>query len=156
LIKAWRLVNKKYLSDAFTGEGARLGGGRWNHVGTPVVYVSETQSLAILELFVNFTKIDIKLSNSLFAIPVEIPDSVRTVEVSLKDLKPDWRSSPPPDSTRDVGTQWVRKGVSAILRVPSVIIPEEYNIVINPQHADFAKITIGDPKHIGLDKRMWK
>ncbi len=156
MIKAWRIVSKKRLQDAFTGEGARLGGGRWNHVGTPVVYVSETQSLAILELFIHFTRIDITLSKSLFAIPVEIPDSLKIIEVSLKDLKSDWRLSPPPGSTRDIGTKWVRKGTSAILRVPSAIIPEECNVAINPQHPDFAKIKIGGPKHFSLDERIWK
>jgi len=156
LITAWRLVSKKHLTDAFTGEGARLGGGRWNHTGTPVVYVSETQSLAILEIFVHFTRMDIKLSRSLFVIPVEIPDSIKIVHVSPKDLKPDWRSSPPPDSTRNLGTQWVKKGASAILRVPSTIIPEEHNLVINPKHTDFVKIKIGSPKRIELDRRMWK
>jgi RES domain-containing protein len=156
LIKAWRLVREKRLPDAFTGEGARLGRGRWNHVGTPVVYVSETQSLAILELFIHFTRIDIKLSKSLLVIPLEIPDSLEVIEVFPKDLKSDWRSSPPPDSTRDVGTQWVKKGRSAVLRVPSVIVPEEFNLVLNPKHADFAKIKIGEPKRFALDARLWK
>lgn len=156
MIKAWRIVSEKRLPDAFTGEGARLGGGRWNHVGTSVVYVSETQSLAILELFIHFTRIDIKLSKSLLKIPVEIPDSLKMIEISLKDLKPDWRSSPPPDSTRNIATQWAKKGVSAILRVPSAIIPEECNLVLNPKHADFVKIKIGEPRRFTLDERMWK
>jgi RES domain-containing protein len=69
---AWRLVKKKHAADVLSGEGARLGGGRWNHVGIPVVYVSETLSLAALELFVHFTGKDITISRSLTAIPVEI------------------------------------------------------------------------------------
>jgi RES domain-containing protein len=156
LIKVWRLVREKRLSDAFTGEGARLGGGRWNHAGTPVVYVSETQSLAILELVIHFTRMDIKLSKSLFVIPLEIPDSLEVIEIVAKDLKSDWRLSPPPDSTRDVGTQWVRTGRSAVLRVPSVIVPEESNLVLNPKHADFVKIIIGQPKRLTLDARLRK
>jgi RES domain-containing protein len=85
-MKAWRLVRKRRLPDAFTGEGARLGGGRWNHLGTPVVYVSERLSLAALELFIHFTRKDIKLSKSLLAVPVEIPDGLKVIEVSVKSL----------------------------------------------------------------------
>jgi len=154
--RAWRIVREKRLPDAFTGDGARLGGGRWNHPGTPVVYVSESLSLAALELFVHFTRHDIKLSKSLFAIPVEIPDSLKITEVSIKDLDPDWRVSPPSYSTKDIGTEWVRKGPSAILRVPSAVIPEEYNLILNPKHTDFKKIKIGRPRAFTLDKRVWK
>jgi RES domain-containing protein len=156
LIKAWRIVRKKRLVDAFSGEGARLGGGRWNHVGTPVVYVSATLSLAALELFIHFTRKDIKMSKSLLAIPVEIPDALRVMEILVKDLKPGWNSSPPPDFTKDLGTEWVKEGVSAILSVPSALIPEEYNLVVNPKHKDFSRIIIRDPQPFALDDRVWK
>lgn len=156
MTRAWRLIRKKRLQDAFTGEGARIGGGRWNHVGTPVIYVSESLSLAALELFVHFPRKDIKLSTTLIAIPVDIPVSLKMVAVTVNDLNPDWRMSPPPNSTRNIGTVWVRKGASLILRVPSAIIPDEYNLVINPSHADFEKIKIGQPQPFSLDERMWK
>jgi len=80
-------VKKKHATEALSGEGARLGGGRWNNVGIPVVYACETLSLAALELFVHFTRKDITISRSLLAIPVEIPDSVTRTEVFLEDLK---------------------------------------------------------------------
>jgi RES domain-containing protein len=156
LIKAWRLVRKKRLAEAFSGEGARLGGGRWNHVGIPVVYVSVTLSLAALELFIHFTRKDIRMSKSLLAIPVEIPDALRVTEILVKNLKPGWDSSPPPDFTKELGTEWVKEGASAILRVPSAIIPEEHNLVINPKHKDFSKIIIRDPRPFALDNRVWK
>lgn len=143
MTKAWRIVRKKRLTDAFTGEGARLGGGRWNHVGTPVVYVSETLSLAALELFIHFTRKDIKLSKSLVAIPIEIPDSLKITEVSIKELKADWRMSPPSNSTKDIGTEWAQNGISPILRVPSAVIPHEFNLALNPTHNDFIMIKIG-------------
>ena len=156
MTKAWRIVRKKRLPDAFTGEGARLGGGRWNHVGTPVVYVSETLSLAALELFIHFTRKDIKLSKSLVAIPIEIPDSLKITEVSIKELKADWRMSPPSNSTKDIGTEWAQNGVSPILRVPSAVIPHEFNLVLNPKHSDFIMIKIGKEQSFMLDERMWK
>lgn len=156
MTKAWCIVRKKRLTDAFTGEGARLGGGRWNHVGTPVVYVSETLSLAALELFIHFTRKDIKLSKSLVAIPIEILDSLKITEVSIKELKADWRMSPPSNSTKDIGTEWAQNGISPILRVPSAIIPHEFNLVLNPKHSDFIMIKIGKEQSFMLDERMWK
>jgi RES domain-containing protein len=156
LIQAWRLIKKKHLPDALSGEGARLGGGRWNHVGIPVAYASETLSLAVLELFIHFTRRDITISKSLLAIPILIPDSINAIEVPLQDLAPGWNSSPPPDFTRDIGTEWVRSGASALLRVPSAIVPEEHNFVINVKHPDFSNITVGDPRPFTLDDRAWK
>lgn len=154
--RAWRIIRKKRLSDAFTGEGARLGGGRWNHVGTPVIYVSETLSLAALEIFVHFTRRDIRLSKSLVAIPVDIPDSLKIAVVPVQDLESGWRTSPPSNSTKDIGTEWVQKKTSSILRVPSAVIPDEYNFVLNPVHTKFKKIKIGKAQAFTLDERMWK
>lgn len=154
--RAWRIIRKKRLSNAFTGEGARLGGGRWNHVGTPVIYVSETLSLAAIELFVHFTRKDIKLSKSLVAIHADIPDSLKIAEVSIKDLDSGWRKSPPSNSTKDIGTEWAQNKTFPILRVPSAVIPDEYNLVLNPVHAEFKKIKIGKPQPFTFDERMWK
>ena len=156
MIKVWRLIKKTHLPDALSGEGARLGGGRWNHVGIPVVYASETLSLAVLELFIHFTRRDITISKSLVTIPVLFPDSIKTIEVSVRDLASGWNSSPPPDFTRDIGTEWVRSGASALLRVPSAIVTEEHNFVINVKHPDFSKITVGNPRPFTLDERAWK
>ena len=153
---AWRLVKKKHAAEALSGEGARLGGGRWNYVGISVVYASETLSLAVLERFVHFTRRDMAIGRSLLSIPIEIPDSVTQIEVLLKDLKIGWDSSPPPDFTRDLGTRWARVGKSAVLRVPSAVIQNEYNFVINPKHPDFSKITTGDARPFSLDDRVWK
>jgi RES domain-containing protein len=148
-------VRKKRLRDASTGEGARLGGGRWNHIGTPVIYVSESLSLAALETFVHFTRRDIKLSRSLYSVYFEIPDSLKIEKLSIEKLPHEWRTSPPIDSTKAIGTKWVRELSSAVLKVPSAIIPEEYNFVLNPKHKDFDKIKIGEPQIFMFDERMW-
>ena len=153
---AWRLVKKKHAAAALSGEGARLGGGRWNHVGISVVYASETLSLAVLELFVHFTRRDITISRSLLAVPIEIPDSVTKIEVLPANLKKGWDSSPPPDFTKDLGTRWVHEGKSAILRVPSAVIQNEFNLVINLNHPDLGKIVAGDARPFSLDDRVWK
>jgi RES domain-containing protein len=156
LIQAWRIIKKKHLPHALSGEGARLGGGRWNHVGISVVYASETLSLAALELFIHFTRRDITISKSLLAVPVLIHETIKTIEMNLENLMPGWDTSPPPDFTRDIGTKWVESNASALLRVPSAIIPGEQNFVINIKHPDFTKIIVGEPRPFALDNRIWK
>ncbi len=154
--RAWRIIRRKRLPVAFTGEGARLGGGRWNHTGISVIYVSETLSLAALELFVHFTRKDIKLAKSLVAIPVDIPDSLKISEISIKDLDPVWRTSPPSNYTKDMGTEWAQNKTSPVLRVPSAVIPDEYNLVLNPAHAAFKNVKTGKPRVFTFDERLWK
>ncbi|MCX5805641.1 MAG: RES family NAD+ phosphorylase [Proteobacteria bacterium] len=156
MIQAWRVIKKKHLPNALSGDGARLGGGRWNHVGIPVVYASETLSLAVLELFIHFTRRDITISKSLMAISVLIPDAIKAIEIYIDDLATGWNTSPPPDFTRDIGTKWAESNASALLRVPSAVIPGEHNFVINVKHPDFVKITVGDPRPFALDDRVWK
>jgi RES domain-containing protein len=150
--RAWRLVKRKRVATAFSGEGARLAGGRWNHAGTSVVYLSGTLSLAALELFVHLDSRS-RTSLELASIPVTIPDDL--VEVFDK-LPRRWRSEPSPKETKDLGTAWASSGSSCVLRVPSAIIPEEFNYVVNPAHADFGMIVAGEPERFSLDPRLWK
>ena len=152
MISAWRLVKKKRAAAAFSGAGARIAGGRWNRPGTTVVYVSEALSLAVLELFVHLDAAS-RARLKLVAIPVEIPESI--VE-QVQDLPPDWRSEPPPESTMKLGTSWANRGRSTVLRVPSAIVPVEFNMVINPAQPGFEQVKIGKPMSFSLDPRMWK
>ena len=154
MIVAWRLVRGRQAPDAFTGEGARLYGGRWNHVGLPVVYVAQFLSLAALEQFVHLGPEGTHLRFVYFR--VEIPDEVHVEAADPDVIPPNWREEPPPDSTKDLGTRWVESDRSAVLRVPSAIVPIEYDYVLNPHHPDFKHIRISDPKPFSFDPRMWK
>ena len=154
MTEVWRLVKKRHIHDAFTGEGSRVVSGRWHHRGIPVVYTSQTLSLAALELFVNLGTEGTLITFASFR--VVIPDDVIVEEITTDSLPKDWRHVRAPDSTRDMGTMWVKRGSSAVLRVPSVIIPVEYNYVLNPLHGDFTKIKIGSPEPFSFDPRMWK
>jgi len=151
VIEAWRLVKLKRASYAFTGEGARLYGGRWNHPGTKMGYVSGSLALAALEAFVHLTGVEASIEYS--AIPVQIPEELVHAPLTLPK---DWRQEPPPCSAKDFGTEWAKKGMSAVLEVPSVIVPVEYNYVLNPAHPEFGKITIAVPEAFSFDPRMWK
>ena len=152
MIRGWRLVKAKHAATAFTGMGARLAGGRWNHPGEAVVYVSGALSLAALELFVHLDARS-RTALSLVAIPVEIPDELIS---DPPELPPTWRAQPPPTETKSLGSGWLRSGASCVLRVPSVLIPVENNYVLDPTHPDFTSITISDPEVFSFDPRMWK
>ena len=152
MIQAWRLVKHKHASAAFSGEGARLAGGRWNHPGTAVVYVSGALSLAALELFVHLDALA-HHTLRLVSIPVSIPDDL---VADMAALLRGWRAEPPTRKTQDIGSQWAAAGTSCALRVPSAIVPEENNYLLNPAHTDFDRIAVGKPKRFSLDPRMWK
>jgi RES domain-containing protein len=151
-LNVWRLCASSHT--AFDGEGARLAGGRWNPKGTAIVYTSATLSLAAQELFVHLDPAD--LPPDLVAVSAIIPDSVR-VEVFDPDRLPrNWREYPAPESLAAIGASWAASAKSAALAVPSVVIPQERNYLLNPSHSDFSRITILDPSPFTFDSRMWK
>jgi RES domain-containing protein len=147
---AWRIVKDKYAASAFTGEGARGVSGRWNAVGMAMVYTSEHKSLAILEKLVHVTPtIPIRYK----AFRVEFPETF-VEHISFNALPSDWQVEPPTHTTRRIGTEWIRKSRAAVLAVPSAIVPEELNYLINPAHPDFSKIRIGKPTDFSFDSRL--
>ena len=134
------------------GEGARLSGGRWNRPGTAVVYASATVSLAVLELFVH-TDTDL-LPEDLVLVRVEIPDDCPAHMIAEGDLPRDWRGYPAPEVLQEMGTAWAAQGRTLVLSVPSAVIPQERNYLINPQHPDFDRISIGVPEAFRFDPRL--
>ena len=152
MIRAWRLVKGKHVASAFSGVGARLAGGRWNRPGDAAVYVSSTLSLAVLELFVHL-QVRSRTTLRLVGIPVMIPDELIA---EPPPLPANWRAQPPPAATHGLGSEWLRSGSSCVLRVPSAIVPIEFNFVLNPAHGAFGSIEIGRPEPFSLDSRMWK
>ena len=142
MITAWRIVSVRFQEDAFSGEGAKLRGGRWNSKGTSMVYTSGSLALASIEMLVNLPRP--KLLENFVRIPARIPSRL-IVDLTDDRLPSDWSSRPVAPTTRTVGDRCVKQKTSAVLKVPSVVIPEEYNYLINPSHPDFEKITIGPP-----------
>lgn len=134
-----------FSGDAFSGEAAVLYPGRWHHAGTPVVYCSESLALAALEQLVHLPQG--RLPPHFVCFRIEVPPEVAVAEVSITDLPASWRRQPPPIALRDVGTGWTEARESVVLRVPSAIVPAEHNYLLNPRHADFARLEIGDPEH---------
>jgi RES domain-containing protein len=148
---AWRIVKRRHAQSAFDGEGARRYGGRWNSPGTPVVYASESRALCLLEILAGLRSVKPIVAYAL--IPTAFDESL-VLGVSLHDLPAEWRENPPHRSTQLIGDNWVHEQRSAILRVPSAIVPDESNYVFNPAHPDFVRIDIGDPQEVSIDSRL--
>src|SRR5438067_9672351 len=148
---AWRIVRAARVDTAFTGEGSRLYGGRWNSRGTPVVYVSEHESLAALEIFVH--TMPLSPTERYFSFRVDWDDKL-TEYFPIKSLPPDWNAEPPTNGSMRVGVDWVRTGGCAVLALLSLLRTSELNDLLNPTHADFEKIKMASPVESGFDLRM--
>ncbi len=134
-----------------TGEGARLYGGRWNPPGIAMVYAAESRALAALEMLVHLRSQKLMASYVVF----ELRFDAKILErLPIASLPVDWRSDPVPFSTQAVGESWVVAGSSPVLRVPSVLIPEEFNYLLNPHHPGFSEIEIGDAVSFAFDPRL--
>lgn len=149
-MKLWRLCKRRHA--AFDGEGARLAGGRWNRPGTAIVYTSETLSLAALELLAHCDPA--LLPADLVAIAAELPDALAPERLDAAGLPRNWRRYPAPDALGQIGTDWARRLSSVALSVPSVLVPRERNVLLNPAHADFRAIRVGKPEPFSFDSRL--
>jgi RES domain-containing protein len=126
-------VGKTTHANDLTGEGARLHGGRWNHILIPCIYASESRALAVLEYTVNVNIDDIPRSISLTTF--EVP-GINVQEIKIADLPGNWIEIPAPTSTKDFGTKLLKGLTSPVIKIPSAIIPQEFNYLLNPLHAD--------------------
>lgn len=152
MLIVWRLVTARLADTAFSGEGARLYGGRWNRKGVPLVYAAGSQSLAMLEMLVQ----DEPLRARYVMIRVRIPREVRIRYLKIGDLPHDWRDLAAREQLQKIGTEWARKRTGAVLSVPSAVIPSESNYLLNPLHPDFKRIEIGKPEAFVTDVRLLK
>ena len=149
-MRVFRICKKAHA--AFDGEGARLYGGRWNRKGTAVVYASESLALAALELLVHVEPS--LLPADLVCVVADVPDSVGVETVAVRDLPREWRHHPAPEALAERGTEWTKSGRTAVLAVPSALIPRERNFLLNPAHPDFRKIRPQSPESFALDARL--
>ena len=151
MIRVWRLIKAEHANDAFAGEGARRGGGRWNSKDVRVVYASGSLSLATLEVMVH-THFYSALKYYV-CIPIDFDPSL-SQSITIEDLPATWQADPIPQSVKNMGDRWIQQQESVILKVPSVIIPVEYNFLINPSHPDIEKAVIHSPQKFAFDPRL--
>lgn len=149
--RVWRIVKHQHAENAFDGEGARRTGGRWNSMGVGMVYTAESASLALLEVLVHVGTASLLPAYSLAT--AEVDD--RLIErLTEHELPSDWRTSPPPAALQLLGDAWVAGGRSAVLAVPSVVVPWEMNYLLNPEHPGFAAVDVQPPRRFDLDERL--
>jgi RES domain-containing protein len=146
----YRLATEMYKND-LSGNGAKLFGGRWNSAGLPVVYTTENISLAVLEILVRADMQTIPLSYHL--IKIDIPNAIQPQFISTDKLKKDWKDDI--GYTQWMGDEFIKSRNSLSLKVPSAIVDEENNYVINPKHEDFKKIKIIKVNKFQFDKRLF-
>lgn len=151
-VVAWRIVQKRFVKTAFTGEGARRFGGRWNSPGRAVIYTAESQALAALEMLVHLDS-ERPLQHYV-AIPVTIYEQLIS-KVRASELPKNWRAYPTTGATRSIGDDWLVRGTSPVLQVPSTVIPSECNFLLNPAHRQFRKLRVGKPRPFQFDPRLF-
>jgi RES domain-containing protein len=151
-VTVWRIVKQKHPPrKAFDGEGPRLHGGRWNSRGTPMVYTAGSQSLAALEMLVHLDSADLMGKYVFFEVTIE---EALITSLETGDLPRNWRADPAPAKLRALGDAWVAAATSAVLRVPSSVIPAEHNYLLNPKHEDFTKLQFGKAVPFRYDTRL--
>ncbi len=146
-----RLVKTRFAADPFDGEGARLFGGRWNNPGIRCAYASETAALAILEILVHLQRPGLLDQYSICRATF---DDALVSRLPARELPEDWRSFPAPSDTRSLGDRWVAEGNGAVLRVPSTIVPSEFNYLMSPAHPDFSKVRVLPAERFAADPRL--
>lgn len=120
----------------------------------PVAYASEALSLAALELYVHLSSP--LLPADLVAVEVRVPDGLSLEEWPASRLPAGWDAQTPPVAMQALGADWVHAGRSLLLRVPSVIVPQEWNVLINPAHPEFGRLQVQPPVPFQFDPRMTK
>ncbi len=153
-MKVYRIERKKYLKTTLTGVGASMSEGfRWNSLNTRLVYTSESRALATLEVSVHLDLSE-DLPDDRFYVEIEIPDDIIISEVSLKDLPAGWDLKPPSQITQFIGDDFVTESITAILKVPSAIVPQEFNFLINPNYPDSKRIKVVRKIPMKFDERL--
>jgi RES domain-containing protein len=149
-VTVYRLSGSKYPNN--DGIGASIYGGRWNQKGIPIIYCGSSIAICALEVLVHSAE----LPSDMVLVAAKIPASLPITTVTKADIPPDWNSSISQRSTKNLGSKWASERRTAVLAVPSSVIPDERNYLLNPLHPDFARITFSSPKPFWFDPRLKK
>ena len=151
-MRFWRICRRRYAPETARGEGARRYGGRWNSRGVRVVYASTSLALAAVETFVNLEP-NLRPAD-LVSIEGEIPETLEIARLDPKVLPANWYATRE-ESLRRFGDEWVEAGETVALLAPSAAVRGEWNLLLNPAHADFSKIKFQEPRMFEFDVRMF-
>jgi RES domain-containing protein len=147
----YRIAACKYIKD-LSGEGAFRYGARWNRPGSRMLYTSESSALAMLESLAHITMLPLKQPYCM--VRLSVPDSVEVVDMHALPI--DWNAMPAPDTISSLGNRFVEAGKSLALKVPSVLVPDNFNYLINPAHPLFSAIKVVAITNISFDQRLIK
>lgn len=156
MLTIWRLEKERYVDTAFRGKGSLKTSGRWHHKGTQVAYASEHPGVAVLEKLVWLERYDVARSSEYVLLPLNLDPSTHLETFDPSDLPERWDAFPHPDATRDIGTRWFEEERSAVLAVPSAVLPVAKNYLINPFHPDFHELERGEPIPFSWDARLFQ
>jgi RES domain-containing protein len=151
-LHVYRIAKRKYRQDLWDGVGGRFADGRWTLRGHPVVYAAGSISLAMLEFAVHYKRRGWIPAAVLGR--AQISEHMKIETVTVDQLPADWRNPEPPRKLRKIGDDWLTRGEAAVLRVPSAIVPEEQNFLLNPAHQDFRLVTIHPATDFLFDRRL--
>jgi RES domain-containing protein len=151
-MEVYRITQQEFTED-LTGNGARLFGGRWNSEGFFALYVSSSRSLALLETLAHTPAkmLDVRVYH---LIALSVPENMLTQKVSVKNLLPGWDAPDTRPFTKKIGDTFLSNKRNLMLEVPSVIMPEEINFVINPLHQDMKQVKVINKRRIYFDNRI--
>ncbi len=150
-MQVWRICKQKHTNSAFSGIGGLYAQARWTPQGFKVVYTAESLALASLEVFVHTESDRIPL----VAIRAFLPEDIAMTVVDVNSLSADWQSMAAYPTLQKIGKQWLQKQDSPVLKVPSSVIPVEFNYLLSPQHPDL-QFSLEPPLEFKFDERMWK
>jgi RES domain-containing protein len=148
----YRLCKQEFIND-LSGYGAEMNGGRWNGKGTPALYTTGSQALAVLEVAVH-VPFGI-LPTNYFMISIEVPE-VGITRIGIPELPADWNRNPVARSTQYIGDDFLKANTSLILQVPSAAVTGDFNYIINPRHPDFKSLKIIKAEPFEFDSRLFK
>ena len=153
-MKVYRVEREKYLTQTLEGIGAAFTEGyRWNSLNTYLVYTADSRALATLEVSVHLDLLE-DLPTDRFYVEIEIPDNIEILELTIDQLPENWNAKPPQLETQFIGDDFVSQRNAAVLKVPSAIVPPEYNYLINPNHPDAVKIKVISTERLQFDSRF--
>jgi len=150
-MKVYRISKCQYIDD-LKGTGAANYAGRWHNKGTYVLYTAATASLALLESVVHMAKIP---ADGYCMICLEIPEN-NIQEIFVNNLPANWQAQPSPDILKSIGDSFIREGKFFALKLPSAIMPEDFNYLLNPNHPDASSIKIVFKRLVQIDDRLLK
>jgi RES domain-containing protein len=146
----YRIANCHYIKD-LNGTGARLYGGRWNSEGKSMVYLASTRALAMLEVLVHLPPL--LVPDNFCIAQIKVPEnSILTLDI--KTLPDTWRDPSPPAELKTLGNQFIKETKYLMMKVPSSVVPEEYNYLLNPLHPDIKKVSIVSTHPFTFDDRL--